>query len=151
MLPCDTCFMNRLPSSVSSLGEGPPAGATVLLEVASLDQAIQALIQGSLAWDLGRDHSGHGQAQTWLQCEGTLSLAEPSAIASAKSISLRQGFILEPLPTAGWGSPTTPSLSQPWAPQPGGDCSWGLAPPLKKPWNKVSPSAVRAVLGFSLT
>lgn len=94
---CDACFMNGDCHRLWPLWEKElPQDAAALREVASLRQAIQAL---------GQDLRGHGQAQAWLQHGRAAALAGSNAMVSAKSSSPRQGSILEPVPTVGWGSP----------------------------------------------
>lgn len=107
-----------------------PWGAAVLLEEVSLGQAIQSLVWGGLVWDPGWDHRGHSWAQAWLQCGGAeWPSTQPKAAPSGRGWSLC---------TVGQGSLhyTSSELA--------------LALALKKSWKKVSPSAVRAALRFSL-
>lgn len=92
--------------------------------------------------------------KTWVETTGAITGPRPGW--NMAELQLWRGQALWPQPKAApsgrgrswhlspqWdtAAPATPDLSQPWAPQPGGGCSRGLAPVLKKTWNKESPSA----------
>lgn len=140
-----THYEQRPPSSMASLGEGPPSGC--------------CSASGGGVWVREARLSFKGVwFETWVEVARAMAGPRPGCNMAELQLWWDQVLWLQPKAAPlGRGQSWSLSLQQDGAaaatPEPHsqeGGCFRGLPLTLKKTWKKVSPSAVRAALGFSL-